>query len=62
MNTGNEYNLKDTDIETAKLLVKTALNDQKGYELLRELTDIGHRLSGSETSLKAIDWAFDKMK
>ncbi|MCP4725269.1 MAG: M20/M25/M40 family metallo-hydrolase [bacterium] len=56
-----EYLLNEGDIETAGQFVKTALADQKGYNLLKELTDIGHRLSGSETSLQAIDWAYNKM-
>lgn len=38
----------------ADTLVKTALRERKGYELLRELCEIGPRLSGSENSLKAI--------
>ncbi len=57
----NIYVLKEGDIETARQFVRTALSEQKGYNLLKELTDIGHRLSGSETSLQAIDWAFNKM-
>ncbi|MFC1563400.1 M20/M25/M40 family metallo-hydrolase [candidate division KSB1 bacterium] len=60
--TVTSYRIEDTNIETARLFVKTALNDETGYYLLKELTDIGHRLSGSETSLKAVDWAYDKMQ
>jgi len=47
--------------EVAKQIVISALEDRKGYELLGELCKIGPRLSGSENSLKAIDWAFNKM-
>lgn len=45
----------------ADTIVKTALRERKGYELLRELCEIGPRLSGSENSLKAIYWAKEKM-
>jgi carboxypeptidase Q len=48
-------------IKTADILTRTALTDQSGYKLLKELCEIGHRLSGSETSLKAILWAKEKM-
>jgi hypothetical protein len=46
----------------AQLIVETALRERKGYEYLRELCAIGPRLSGSEKSQKAINWAFEKMK
>ncbi len=46
----------------ADLLIKSALQEEKGYKMLKELCSIGHRLSGSETSLKAIYWAEKKMK
>jgi len=46
----------------AQLIVETALREQRGYEYLRELCEIGPRLSGSENSMKAINWAFEKMK
>lgn len=42
-------------------IVRSALIDRKGYEWLKELCDIGPRLSGSEKSLKAIYWAEKKM-
>ncbi len=48
--------------EIAQLIVETALREQKGHEYLRELCEIGPRLSGSENSMKAINWAFEKMK
>ena len=53
---------KDKYIETAKEIVSIALTEQKGYEWLRELCEIGPRLSGSENSMKAIKWAEEKMK
>jgi len=37
-------------------IVKTALADQKGYQLLRDLCAIGPRLSGYPTSYQAVDW------
>jgi len=46
----------------AQQIVETALKEQKGYEYLRELCDIGPRLSGSKNSMTAINWAFEKMK
>jgi Zn-dependent M28 family amino/carboxypeptidase len=46
----------------AKQIVETALKERKGYEYLRELCEIGPRLSGSEISLEAIQWAEKKMK
>lgn len=49
-------------MDTAKRIVAAALSDQRGYEWLRELCDIGPRLSGSENSLRAIDWAKLKME
>ncbi len=48
--------------KVAKQFVRKALEDRKGYYLLKELTDIGPRLSGSENSIKAIYWAEKKMK
>lgn len=46
----------------AQIIVHTALKEQRGYEYLRELCKIGPRLSGSENSMKAINWAYEKMK
>ena len=48
--------------ELAVKIVRTALIEKKGYDWLKELCDIGPRLSGSEKSLKAIYWAENKMK
>lgn len=47
---------------TADKIVREALNERKGYQLLFEFCAIGQRLSGSENSYKAIKWAFEKMK
>ena len=49
-------------VNTAKKIVQTALQDQKGYRLLGELCELGPRLSGSPTSLTAIRWAKQKME
>lgn len=46
----------------AQLIVETALKERKGYQYLRELCEIGPRLSGSENSMIAINWAGEKMK
>ena len=46
----------------ADAFVRSALTERKGYYLLKELTDMGPRLSGSENSIKAIMWAKEKME
>ncbi len=48
--------------EIATNITKSALVNRQGYSLLKELCQIGPRLSGSENSLKAIYWAENKMK
>lgn len=48
--------------KTAQQIVETALKERRGYEYLRELCEIGPRLSGSENSMNAINWAYEKMK
>lgn len=52
---------KEKYIEITKGIVSSALTEQKGYEWLRELCEIGPRLSGSENSMEAIKWAEEKM-
>ena len=52
----------EEELKVAQLIVETALKERKGYEYLRELSEIGPRLSGSENSMKAINWAYEKMK
>ncbi|MFC1724596.1 M20/M25/M40 family metallo-hydrolase [candidate division KSB1 bacterium] len=47
----DEYN------KTADLIVKRALEDEKGYKLLAELCKIGPRLNGSKGYEKALIWA-----
>ncbi|MEW6507559.1 MAG: M20/M25/M40 family metallo-hydrolase [Bacteroidota bacterium] len=46
----------------ADSLIGRSLIEQKGYEWLKELCEIGPRLSGSENSLNAINWAKNKME
>jgi carboxypeptidase Q len=53
--------VKEEYIQIAKDLVRSSLVEQKGYGWLKELCEIGSRLSGSENSLKAIRWAEQKM-
>jgi hypothetical protein len=48
--------------KVAKSIVATALIQQKGYQILRELCEIGPRLSGYETSFHAIQWMKIKME
>ncbi|MFO7444907.1 MAG: M20/M25/M40 family metallo-hydrolase [Ignavibacteriaceae bacterium] len=52
-----------TDYESISgKIVASALQEQKGYEWLRELCEIGPRLSGSKNFEKAIEWAKEKME
>ncbi len=51
-----KYEKLTSQIEDSLLLHK------KGFEYLKELCEFGHRLSGTENSLKAIKWAESKMK
>jgi carboxypeptidase Q len=46
----------------ADSITRQALSEQSGYKMLKEFCSIGHRLSGSESSLKAIFWAKMKME
>jgi hypothetical protein len=59
----NEKQINFSDhSKIAQKIVDMALRDQKGYAYLRELCEIGPRLSGSENSIRAINWAQEKMK
>lgn len=49
-------------LQIASQIVDNALIHQKGYRLLGELCEIGPRLSGSQNSMKAIEWAKAKME
>lgn len=49
--------------EVANRLIAAATQDSFAYNRLAELTDkFGHRLSGSESLERAIDWILDQMK
>lgn len=48
--------------QIAENIVRTALIEKQGYNWLKELCQIGPRLSGSEESFEAILWAKDKLK
>ncbi len=48
--------------KTAEEIIDSALQSRETYGMLGELCVIGPRLSGSENSLKAIQWAENKMK
>lgn len=54
-----------SDLETyrsiAKNIVKSALSERKGYFLLQELSNIGHRLNGSPNYYESIEWAEETM-
>lgn len=43
-------------------IITKSLTETKGYLWLKELCEIGPRLSGSQNSIKAIKWAESKMK
>lgn len=45
----------------AELIIRKSLTENVGYEWLKELCQIGPRLSGSEQSMRAIIWAEEKM-
>jgi hypothetical protein len=47
--------------DIAEQFVSSALKERKGYEALKSLCRIGPRLSGSNNSLIAINWAKNKM-
>jgi hypothetical protein len=48
--------------ETAQKITDSALINRNAYYMLKELCNIGPRLSGSENSVTAIHWAENKMK
>ena len=61
--TTNENSINtESHNKIAQQIVESALREQRGYEYLRELCEFGPRLSGSENSMKAINWAYEKMK
>ncbi len=45
----------------SETIVRKSLTENIGYAWLKELCEIGPRLSGSEESLEAINWAKEKM-
>ncbi len=54
--------IKDNYLTLAERIVRTALEDERGYAWLKELTDIGARPAGSEEGLEAVRWAEAKMR
>ena len=58
---GSQVNDTESE-EIAEKIVHKALTEQNGYHWLKELCDLGPRLSGSLNSLKAINWAKEKME
>ncbi len=59
---GKAYHMNDEYSSTADSVLNYSLKEQTGYKWLRELCDIGPRLSGSEQSAEAINWAYEKFK
>jgi len=62
INSAFSQNLNSLYLETSEKIVRRALVDQIGYQMLGELCEIGPRLSGSDQSIKAIHWAKKKME
>lgn len=63
--TGSRISAQSQSVDYSKLadsIISSSLLEQKGYEWLKELCEIGPRLSGSENSIKAIHWAKKKME
>jgi Zn-dependent M28 family amino/carboxypeptidase len=58
----NEHELILRYEKQTGLIADSLLLHKKGYDYLKELCELGHRLSGSENSIKAIKWAEAKMK
>jgi len=56
-----EKELPQNTEEIARAMIGAALSGKWGYNKLRELCEIGPRLSGSENSLRAITWAKNTM-
>jgi len=57
-----DKNKTDKYNSVADKLIKSALKEERGYKLLKELCRMGPRQTGSDVSLKAIYWAEKKMK
>ncbi len=49
-------------LKISESIIKESLNSEWGYNFLRNLSNLGPRLSGSENSLKALFWAKDKIE
>jgi carboxypeptidase Q len=59
---GQESLQQQKIIEISEAIVRRALTDTAGYNLLRQLSLLGPRLVGSENSMRAIQWAKNKME
>jgi hypothetical protein len=58
-----EKSLAETYRETADRILGAAMADEEGFEKLAHLTtSIGHRLSGSSSLERAIEWAYGEMQ
>jgi len=53
--------LAQNNKEIRDRIIRNALETERGYELLYDLCQIGPRLSGSSSSLRAINWTKDTM-
>ncbi len=60
---GQVPNIEDHYRDVADRIIDAALADSSAYERLAELVDrFGHRLSGSESLERALDWILDEME
>ena len=53
----NSQTENNTYLELSKKITQTALNDRMGIQYLKDLTDLGHRLTGYPGYFKAVDWS-----
>ncbi len=58
-----QTSLTDVYRGTADRIIEAAMADSKGFQKLTHLTtSIGHRLSGSESLERGIEWAYEEMR
>ncbi len=48
-------------LDTAERILKKGLKEQEAYSLLKDLTDIGPRLTGSPQAARAVQYTYQKM-
>jgi hypothetical protein len=58
----SSYGQENQSADTLKMFFQNALQHETAYRWLQELCEKGHRLSGSPSSYKAVDWAVATLK